>query len=264
MVASADVLSGTEYSVSLFDKRKSQTKVRAVGRIAPANLNHLAIGRESRTDERFEKMRWDAISMHASHLIRCVFSDVHARSVNLGGGLSQSTYADCIFEDCDFAFGVIGNARFVQCRFNRCRLCHIFGTKLEMIDCSFAETRIEKAVFHGSYHAAAPGDNPRHRNEFTGNDFSTADLVDVSFRGGIDLSKQVLPTGRDYVYVADTRRAADVAQQIAELEPRSSDAKRAQSIRRMMEFYFSSGQTQALLRLSGFDALADQFRKRLI
>jgi uncharacterized protein YjbI with pentapeptide repeats len=188
---------------------------------------------------------------------------VSAKSVNFGGGLSQSIYTDCIFEDCDFVFGAIGNAKFSRCHFNRCRLSHIFGTKLEMLDCSFPETRIEKAVFHGKSRAIVSGEGKRERNEFTGNDFSTADLIDVSFRGGIDLTKQALPTGRDYIFVADMGRASIVAQEISELDLGSPDAKRAQSIQKMLECLSSSGQRQTLLRLSGFEALADQFRKRL-
>ena len=249
--------------MGLFDKRKSRLKVRKVGRIPLSNLNRLTIASATRTDQVFEHLRLDAISIHASQLIRCVFKDVHAKCVSLGGGFSQSTYTDCIFDDCDFVFGAIGNARLTRCRFNRCRLFHIFGTKLEMLDCSFADTRIEEAVFHGKSRATVNGDAKRERNEFTGNDFSTADLIDVGFRGGIDLTKQVLPAGRDYVYVADTRQAAALAQQLAELDPKSAGAKRARSIQRLAEFHHSRGQMQMLLRLSGFDALAEQLRRGL-
>lgn len=249
--------------MGFFDKRKLKVKVVSKGRIPPSHVNHFVIKGETRADERFEKVRWDAISISASELVRCFFGDLHARSANFGGGLSQSTYTDCIFEDCDFVFGVIGDARFSRCRFNRCRLSHIFGTKLEMIDCSFPETRIERAVFHGTSRATMSGETKRKRNEFTGNDFSTADLVDVGFRGGIDLTKQVLPTGRDYVFVADTAGASTVAQHIAELDSKSREGKRAQSIQKSLKFLCSSGQRQALLRLSGFEALADQFRDKL-
>jgi uncharacterized protein YjbI with pentapeptide repeats len=249
--------------VGLFDKRKLKVKVLSKGRFPRSHLNHFVIQGETRADERFEKVRWDAISISASKLVGCFFQDVHARSANFGGGHSQSMYTDCIFEDCDFVFGVIGNARFSRCRFNRCRLSHIFGTTLEMIDCSFPETRIEQAVFHGTSRATESGEAKRERNEFTGNDFSTADLVDVGFRGGIDLTKQVLPTGRDFVFVADMGRASTVAQEIAELDSGSPDAKRARSIQKMLDFLSSSGQKQALLRLSGSEALADQFHKKL-
>ena len=36
-------------------------------------------------------------------------------------------------------------------------------------------------------------------NDFLGNDFSQADLVDTDFREGIDLSQQRLPSGPDFL-----------------------------------------------------------------
>lgn len=51
----------------------------------------------------------------------------------------------------------------------------------------------------------------RSVNEFHGNDFRGMDLVDVAFRRGIDLTKQVLPEDDDYVLVADARTAVERA-----------------------------------------------------
>jgi len=133
-----------------------------------------------------------------------------------------------------------------------------------MIDCAFPETRIEKSVFHGTSHSTTPGSNTRASNEFIGNDFSTADFIDVGFRGGIDLSKQVLPNGRDYIYFADTCRAAEVAREIARLNSGSADAKQAESIQRLLEFHHANGQKQMLIRLTGQESLAEQFRAKLV
>jgi hypothetical protein len=105
----------------------------------------------------------------------------------------------------------------------------------------------------------------RERNGFIGNDFSSADFVDVDFRGGIDLTKQILPTGPDYIYIADTGMAAKIAAELAtEFGPTSPDMKRAQSLQRMPEFYHSHGQKQQLLRLSGHNQLKEQLRSRFL
>jgi hypothetical protein len=246
-----------------FDKLKPKVRVRKVGKVSPAHLNVFTMKGEARKDERFEKARWTAISISASHLERCSFDDVHSESANMGGGLTQSTYTDCLFQDCDLVFGVIGNARFTRCRFLRCRLSHIFGTQLEMIDCAFPETSIRKAVFHGTF-SALKGSPARDRNIFSGNDFSEADLVDVNFRGGIDLTKQILPSGSDYIYISDTQIAAKIAaESAAELGPSSPDTKRAKSLQRMLEFYHSHGQNQQLLRLPGHNELKERLRSRL-
>ncbi|MGC2028528.1 MAG: hypothetical protein WA642_00760 [Steroidobacteraceae bacterium] len=250
--------------MGLFDKQKAKVRARAIGRIPSSHFNQLTIHSESRADVVFENVRWDAISVIASNLVGCTFKDVHAESVNLGEGLTQSTYTDCIFEGCNFAFGAIGNVRLARCSFNRCRLFNFIGTKLEMIDCTFPETRIQKAVFHRIFHSAVPGHIARDSNEFSGNDFSAANLIDVDFRGGIELEKQVLPGGSEYIFVADTHLASELAHElIAEVVQGSPDAKRLQSIRRMLERDHSTGQKQQLLRLTGCDSLTDTFRKKL-
>src|SRR3984957_9734155 len=249
--------------MGLFDKLKPTVGVRMVGKVSPAHLNRFTLKGEVRKDERFEKARWTAISISASQLERCIFDDVHSESVNMGGGLTQSTYTDCLFQDCDLVFGVIGNARFTRCRFLRCRLSHFFGTQLEMIDCAFPETSIRQAVFHGASNALK-GTPARERNGFIGNDFSSADLVDVDFRGGIDLTKQILPSGPDYIYIADTGMAASIAGELAaELVPASPDTKQAKSLQQMLEFYHSDGQKQQLLRLSGCNELKERLRSKL-
>ena len=250
--------------MGLFDKLKPKVRVRMVGKVSPAHLNRFTLKGEVRRDERFEKARWTAISISASQLDRCIFEDVHSESVNMGGGLTQSAYTDCVFQDCDFVFGAIGNARFTRCRFLRCRLSHFFGTQLEMIDCAFPETSIRQAVFHGASSTAQKGFPARERNGFIGNDLSSADLVDVDFRGGIDLTKQILPSGPDYIYIADTGIAASiVGEWAAELDPASPDTKQAKSLQRMLEFYHSDGQKQQLLRLSGCYELTERLRSRL-
>ena len=140
--------------MGLFDKLKPKVRVRMVGKVSPAHLNRFTLKGEVRRDERFEKARWTAISISASQLDRCIFEDVHSESVNMGGGLTQSAYTDCVFQDCDFVFGAIGNARFTRCRFLRCRLSHFFGTQLEMIDCAFPETSIRHGVSWRFEHCA--------------------------------------------------------------------------------------------------------------
>jgi hypothetical protein len=51
----------------------------------------------------------------------------------------------------------------------------------------------------------------RARNEFYGNDFSAANLIDVTFRTGIDLTRQRLPAGENYIYLAEAGRALERA-----------------------------------------------------
>jgi hypothetical protein len=72
----------------------------------------------------------------------------------------------------------------------------------EFVRCRFA-TRIVDSVF-----SVTPRDCSvrRRRNEFKGNDFSRAELIDTVFVGGIDLDDQKLPAGDEYVRI---RKAQD-------------------------------------------------------
>ena len=86
----------------------------------------------------------------------------------------------------------------------------------------------------------------------------------MDFRGGIDLTKQILPSGPDYIYIADTGMVASIAGKFAaELARTSPDTKRAKSLQRMLEFYHSDGQKQQLLRLSGRNELKERLRSSL-
>src|SRR5258708_159475 len=135
--------------MGIFKDVKLKVAVRSRGRMPPSHDNGLILRSESRTDEHFEQARLSGISISSCHLTRCVFSDVHAESVSLGGGQSQSVYTDCVFNSCDFVFSAVGNVRLLGCRFEDCRLSHLLGNNLEAIGCSFPRTRIIKGVFNG-------------------------------------------------------------------------------------------------------------------
>jgi hypothetical protein len=100
----------------------------------------------------------------------------------------------------------------------------------EFIDCTFTG-RLQTCIFNGT---VSEEDRPwvgRERNEFRGNDFSGAELVDVAFRTGIDLDQQRLPTGPDYLYVPDAAAAIERAQRgLADWMPDTEFQRLAQVI----------------------------------
>jgi uncharacterized protein YjbI with pentapeptide repeats len=175
-----------------------------------------------------------------SRLARCRFERMDVETACFGAGLLTSEYTECSFDGSKFAGTGWGRARFVRCSFRDVHLKGLFGFDAEFIDCVFTG-KAESVVFHGSpvesledvqaladevaelldpgeraalqaridrASRAEPRNSPdRSVNEFRGNDFRGMDLVDVDFRRGIDLTRQVLPAGEDYVLVADARAA---------------------------------------------------------
>ena len=77
---------------------------------------------------------------------------------------------------------------------------------VEFVECVFSG-RGEKIVFNGTVPERSRAAAGRAVNEFRDNDFAEMQLRDISFRTGIDLTKQKLPSGPDYIYVGEARVA---------------------------------------------------------
>lgn len=92
-------------------------------------------------------------------------------------------------------------------------------------------------------------------NEFHGNDFTDAELIGVDFRSGIDLTRQRLPTGQDYLYLPAAE--ATVAQAVDRLAQHSADeaSERAQRfLSNVLGRSLAEGQRQLLLREKDFQS----------
>jgi hypothetical protein len=99
-----------------------------------------------------------------------------------------------------------GLSRFVRCSFRNVNIRNWLCFAVELIDCTFSG-KLQQAVFNGTPLAQKRALLGRDRNEFHGNDFSAADLIDVGFRTGIDLTRQRLPSGPEYLYLPNAREA---------------------------------------------------------
>jgi len=230
----------------------------------PSSSSHvLKLEGEQLNGKRYEHLRLHDLTVIASVLNRCAFVDVHAPSVCFGGGVTQSRYYDCLFDRCEFTFSAIGNARLERCRFDGCRLENIFGVQLELIDCEFVSSRIRRSVFHGSVIAVDDAAVGRTINEFRGNDFSSAELADVDFRGGIDLAMQRLPTGDEYLLIPDTRRALEVARELVKMMSSPADSKTGRGFIQLLEMYEASNQKAQLMRIKSWGRFERELRARI-
>jgi hypothetical protein len=177
---------------------------------------------------------------------RCRFDKSRIDDASFGSGREMSEYIECSFDGVRIYHGG-GFARFVRCSFRNIDFCEWLCFGAEMIDCVFTG-RLQGCIFNGT---PMKEDQPflgRKYNEFHGNDFSGADLVDVAFRTGIDLSKQRLPTGPEYLYLPDAPAAVAsaklAAQSLANRELRTDVSKFLESF----DFELEGGQRQLLLR----------------
>ncbi len=201
--------------------------------------------------EDFSGSKLTSLTVVECRLSHCHFDRATIKQACFGAGSRISEYSDCSFNRSRIRALAPGNARFVRCSFRDILIRDLFAVSLEFIDCTFTG-RIEKAAFFGAIPKEDHTAVGRTRNEFRGNDLRHVELVDVAFRGGINLDEQRLPEGSQYLYVADAEAAVErVRNEIiawTDLDQRSL----ALALIRVLERTVQGGQRQLLLRRDDF------------
>jgi hypothetical protein len=149
-------------------------------------------------NESFTNRSLRELAMSDATLVRCDFSRTRVAGGSFGGGFEPSEYRECVFDGCRIRNVLPGRATFVGCSFRDVTIQNLRCHEAQFVDCVFTG-RLRTVTF-----SATPWSTERlnrTRNAFHGNDFTGAVLEDVAFRGGIDLDRQHLPDGPDYVLV---------------------------------------------------------------
>lgn len=216
--------------------------------------------------------RLTSLSVRGSRFERCRFDRIRAKGVAFSTGYDLSEYLDCSFDGVRFPSVSAGFSRFVRCSFRDVDIKDLGGDYLELVDCVFTG-KLRTTVFWGAppqpwaekryqsslrFFAREGREEPpgyrelarRPSNEFHGNDFSGAELIDVSFRG-IDLTRQRLPTGDGYLYLPDAETAINRALDMIGDHPDGPQAE--DFLRRVLGREISFGQRQLHLRQADFD-----------
>jgi hypothetical protein len=181
-----------------------------------------------------------------SHLERCLFVGAHIEYPQFGSGREMSEFIECVFDNMRLV-GIGGRCRFVRCSFRNIHGHSWIFNQAELVDCAFTG-QLRKAIFSGTVPQQYRKELRRERNEFYGNDFSGMDLIDVEFRAGIDLTKQRLPSGPQYLYLSDAETIVRHAISQVATWPESEDRKTAQAILDALSDEVKAGQRQLFLR----------------
>jgi hypothetical protein len=204
-------------------------------------------------EEEEEEEEFDSV-LEARGLRAWIHDNAKIDGASFGEGRETSEYVECSFDGARIRFGPDGYARFVRCSFREVDLRDWFCFTVELVDCTFSG-RLRKAFFNGTVPEDDRATVGRERNEFHGNDFSAMTLIDVDFRSGIDLTQQRLPSGPDYLYVADAAEAVQRARASVigwdNLDLRQS----AMTPVKILEEDVAAGQRQLFLRPADFSKL---------
>jgi hypothetical protein len=225
--------------------------VRSVGRADLSGEDELLFSGRRLVEADFSGRHVQRFSAERSRFERCRFVGTVFGHASFGAGLGVSEYVGCDFTGAKIHMGPGGFARFVDCTFEGVSIDHWFCQAVELVNCTFSG-RMQKAVLHGRVRPEDREVTGRTVNQFEGNDFSRAKLVDVSFRTGIDLSKQRLPAGPEYTYLNDARAAVQRARIAFNAWDDPEAKKRAKGLLAVMEQDVLEGQEQLLLRVEDF------------
>ena len=170
---------------------------------------------------------------------------------------------DCSFNDAKIHMGPGGYARFVNCTFENVAIDSWFCFAVELVGCSFSG-QLHKAVFNGCVPPEKRDVAGHSTNQFEGNDFSRAKLLDVAFRTGIDLSKQRLPSGPEYTYLVDAPSVARQARSAFNALGDPEERKRVRGVLGVMEEDVAAGQSQLLIRVGDYPRASRPSIQRLL
>jgi hypothetical protein len=157
-----------------------------------------------------------------------------------------------------------GFTRYVRCTFRNVELRDWTCFETEFIDCVFTG-RLRKCIFNGTPLEDDRAWLGREKNEFRGNDFSGAELIDVAFRTGINLDLQRLPSGPDYLYVPDAAAAIERAKRgLAQWKPDTELQRLAMVIVTVKANAVAEGQRQFLMHLPDYYKGSRKFPREVV
>ena len=175
----------------------------------PDDERVVALHRATLTAIDFRRARFDRFSIGSCLFDRCDFRGltIDRRLAPLFHAAPRSVFRDCYFDGADARRARLGQTRFERCTFDDARLEGAHAEAAEFIDCRFAG-RLDAVTFSGtpSGPEAKRLDPRRMRNEFRGNDFRDAEMLDVAFVAGVDMRLQRFPEDELHVRIEDFRR----------------------------------------------------------
>lgn len=231
-----------------FPKISLRVEAKVVGQAQFDPNDHLNLERVHARVADFSNRDLRAFNAVGCQFEQCRFENMRADDVCFGAGRVMTEYVECTFDGLRFRHCYGGFARFIRCSFRNVNLRSWFCFGVELIDCIFTG-RLKQCIFNGTPQEEDFAWLGRRTNAFHGNDFSGADLRDVAFRTGIDLSLQKQPAGPEYLYIPDAATALRRTRQaLADWKPESEHQRLALVMVTVQDDAVYNGQRQLLLR----------------
>lgn len=237
-----------EIGEAVLTGRPDVLEARETGQVSHDPSRSLVVEGKHLVDEDFSERDLEYFCAIRSHFLRCSFRQIKIEDACWGGGRRQSEYIECCFDGARLRSVAPGNSRFVRCTFRDVRIYEFCGHEVELTDCTFSG-RIDGGYLNGTREHTRFRFFERRKNEISGNDFSKCDLRDFAFRTGVDLTRQKLPGGPQYLYVEDAAKALEKGR-IAMTSWEEPEIRRlATVLLDIVEMDLKAGQKQLFFRL---------------
>ncbi len=199
----------------------------------------------------FEGVLFKEIDSNRWNERRCRFTDVDFYKANLrdaGIGIQGSTYLRVSFRGVNFSGASFYRGQFTDCDFSDARLRKIDFNVSNFVNCKFAG-RLESVWFRRRY--PHPTLEKRYGkavpNEMRKVDFSEAELWDVMFTGGLNLSHVILPQDGHHILLRHFDVALTKVRDIIDTMPWSEEKKKRVAISIKSYLVFAHEQPMKIL-----------------
>lgn len=166
-----------------------------------SDKSHKIIKNETFIGEDFSGITGKHLTVINCSFESCCFDGLKVNEVCFGGGNNFSEFNTCTFNGAKFCSTAPGFARFQDCKFLNVKIQKFLCTTVDFIDCKFSGL-IKGSIFNATPVGCKRPDK-KTENMIVNNDFKASTLIDVSFRGGVDLKQQLLPTSEDCILLLE-------------------------------------------------------------
>jgi len=235
-------------------------KARTKGKINPATLGpRVSLEHQQVTRGEFSGQADGYFGAVGCTFDDCNFSNMKLRQFTFAGGTEPTRYRRCRFDGSRIQHVIAGLARFESCSFLDVDINRLFSHAAEFVDCVFSGV-LRSSVFFGRVFETCREDTSRVVNEFRGNDFSAMRFIDVDFRQGVDLAKQRLPGGDDYLYLQDAASKLTTLRQKYLQQPASPRRTEVFQALELLEDEVRDGQADLFLCKDNVTEIWDELR----
>ena len=174
----------------------------------------VTLGRAALSHVDFRKAKFERLQLAVANFVACDFRGIRVdeRFIPFFTTRPRSVFTSCLFDGSDLRPINPEGTRFEKCSFDDAKPDGWTPARAEFVECRFAG-KVVKVTFTGR--PAGPGSTRiepvRSKNEFRGNDFRDAQLIDTVFVLGIELDQQRWPIDEGYVRLDKFPRRLEAA-----------------------------------------------------